>query len=94
MIPVKSKEPWQMTAQEFERYGASLQRQQRAGLRPTQYGLMTHTQKAAQASDELARIGYGRGHRWHIEKALREGRRVPPEVLADYKEELCNTEAL
>lgn len=58
-----------MTEAEFETYGRYLQEEQHRGLRPTEYGLHTYTMRAAKASDELARIAYGRGYQWNIEQA-------------------------
>jgi len=84
-----AKEAWEMTREEYKRYGDSVLETQRQGTGAHAYGQgarisYTAEIKAAKASTELARIAYGRGHKWNIEKALSEGKPVPAEVLKDY----------
>lgn len=93
-------EPWQMTRTEWQtqvkpvRNQSQLTSEQRADMasshrlgyrqREATHGKPFYSVEGVGIAFDTAKEAKERGHQWIVENAIREGKAVPPEVLADY----------
>lgn len=72
-MTARQKRPWQMTKAEW----FSFYTYHKLGYEGTSKGRRSNKSKKLRAAKK---------HRWHVVQAIRTGRHVPTEVLADYPE--------